>query len=182
MDMAEVYFGERTKEARNKTKAINHKVNYGGSAESTAEANGLDLDLVKAALAERARAYPKLIEWTQGVRELAAAGHLLDNGFGRLMRCNPDRAWTQAPALMGQGAARDLMCEGLLRLVSLETGATQYLRGVVHDEVVLCVPEDDTLMWQEALKEAFTFEWRGVPILCEVSPPGASWADCYAGE
>jgi len=182
MDMAEVYFGERTKEARNKTKAINHKVNYGGSADSTAEANGLDLDLVKAALAERARAYPKLIEWTQQVRELAAAGHLLDNGFGRLMRCNPDRAWTQAPALMGQGAARDLMCEGLLRLVDHYPAATKYLRGVVHDEVVLSVPEDHALIWQGRLREAFTFEWRDVPILCEVSDQGASWADCYAGE
>lgn len=186
MDMAEVYFGERTKEARNKTKAINHKVNYGGSAFSTAEANGLDVDLVEAALAERARAYPKLMEWTQQVRELAAAGHLLDNGFGRLMRCNPDRAWTQAPALMGQGAARDLMCEGLLRLVDFayreDAHVQPYLRGVVHDEVVLSVPEDETEFWSDLLHEAFTFEWRGVPILCEVSNPGASWADCYAGE
>jgi DNA polymerase-1 len=182
MDMAAVYFGERTKAARDKTKAINHKVNYGGSARSTAEMNGLDLGLVERALAERARAYPRLIEWTAEIRETGSAGVLLDNGFGRKMRCDPKRSWTQAPALMGQGAARDIMCESLLRLVEVSPEVTQYLRGVVHDEVVMCVPEKDAQEWREILHHAFTWEWRGVPILCEVSPPGRNWADCYRNE
>lgn len=181
-EMAQVYFGEVTKETRHKTKAINHKVNYGGSAESTAEMNGLPLELVQEALRKRAEAYPRLIEWTSEVRELAASGALLDNGFGRLMRPDPRRAWTQGPALMGQGAARDLMCEGLLNLVEVDPEVTQFLRGVVHDEVILSVPEYHAGYWREMLKEAFTFEWRGVPILCEVSQPGRNWADCYAGE
>lgn len=181
-EMAQVYFGEVTKETRHKTKAINHKVNYGGSAESTAEMNSLPLELVQEALRKRAEAYPRLIEWTSEVRELAASGALLDNGFGRMMRPDPRRAWTQGPALMGQGAARDLMCEGLLRLVEAAPYATPYLRGVVHDEVILSVPEDSVDFWRELLRRSFTFEWRGVPILCEVSQPGRNWADCYAGE
>jgi len=28
------------------------------------------------------------------------------------------------------------------------------------------------------LKEAFTWEWRGVPILAEVSNPAYRWSDC----
>jgi DNA polymerase-1 len=182
MDMAEVYFGERTKEARNKTKAINHGLNYGQSARAVASRNGLDLEMVEGTVAARAAAFPRLVEWTREVRDLGAAGQLLDNGFGRLMRCDPQRAYTQAPALMGQGAARDLMTEGLLRLVELAPDVTQYLRAVVHDEVVLAVPREDVDRWSKALKEAFTFEWRGVPILCDVSPPGQSWNDCYKNE
>lgn len=181
-EMAQVYFGEITKDTRNKTKAINHKVNYGGSAKSTAEMNGLPLELVEEAMRKREEAYPRLVEWTQEVRDLAASGALLDNGFGRLMRPDPARAWTQGPALMGQGAARDLMCEGLLRLVEARPEVTPYLRGVVHDEVILSVPEDEVNGWAGSLVRAFTFEWRGVPILCEVSKPGLNWADCYAGE
>ena len=176
------FFGERTKEARRKTKAINHKVNYGGSAKSTAEMNGLDLTLVERALDARAEAFPRLIEWTGEVRDLGAAGQLLDNGFGRLMRCDPQSAWTQDPALIGQGAARDLMCEGLLNLVTARPDVTPYLRGVIHDEVILSVPEGEAAEWQGELKEAFTFTWRDVPILCEVSEPARNWADCYLGE
>lgn len=178
MEMSEVYFGERTKEARDKTKAINHKVNYGGNAKSTSEMNGIPLHVVEGALKARAEAYPRLIEWTEEVRNLAASGALLDNGFGRLMRPDPQRAFTQGPALMGQGAARDIMCESLLRMVDRDRRATQYIRGVVHDEVVLSVPEADVAYWQELLKDAFTWEWRGVPILCELGTPARRWVDC----
>lgn len=182
MEMAEVYFGARTKENRDRTKAINHKINYGGNAQSTSAQNGIPIEIVNAAILERSRAYPRLIEWTEEVRARGSRGELLDNGFGRLMRCDPDRAWTQAPALIGQGAARDIVCEAILRFLGAYPHATPYLRGVVHDELVLSVPEAEAEFWREALRWAFTFEWKGVPILCDVSPAGENWAECYAGE
>jgi len=182
MDVAEQIFGARTKEFRNATKAISHGINYGRGAKAVSESTGLDLEMVERFVAARAAAYPRLVEWTAEVRELGESGALLDNGFGRLMRCNPERAHTQPPALMGQGAARDLMCEGLLRLVDAahQDGGNvmPYLRGVVHDEVIVSVPEDESSYWEEALREAFTFEWRGVPITCEVSQPGRNWREC----
>jgi DNA polymerase-1 len=182
MDMAEVYFGARTKVFREQTKAINHGLNYGQSAAAVAARNGLAIELVNDAVLERSRAYPRLIEWTGEVRERGGRGELLDNGFGRKMRCDPDRAWTQAPALIGQGAARDIVCEAILRFLGAYPHATPYLRGVVHDELVLSVPENEAEFWREALRWAFTFEWKGVPILCDVSPAGENWAECYAGE
>lgn len=182
MDMAEVYFGARTKDTRDKTKAINHGLNYGQSAAAVAARNGLSIELVNAAVLERARAYPRLIEWTGEVRERGGRGELLDNGFGRLMRCDPDRAWTQAPALMGQGAARDIVCEAILRFLAAYPHASAYLRGVVHDELVLSVPAQEAEFWREALRWAFTFTWKGVPILCDLGAIGNNWAECYAGE
>lgn len=178
MEMAQVYFGEQTKEARQRTKAINHKLNYGGGAKSTADMNGIPLEVVQQAIAERARAYPVLVEYIESVRERAAVGMLLDNGFGRPMQADPERAYTQGPALVGQGAARDIVCESLLRLVDANPGVTPYLRAVVHDEVVLSVPEDEVEYWKEALHDAFTWEWKGVPILCEVGTPAKRWSDC----
>jgi DNA polymerase-1 len=104
---------------------------------------------------------------------------LLDNGFGRLMRATPERAYTQAPALMGQGASRDVMCESLLRLDALTGGRVRpHLRAVVHDEIVLSVPEAEAEQWQEHLRQAMTWEWRGVPILCDVSAPAYRWSAC----
>jgi DNA polymerase-1 len=186
MDMAEVYFGARTKENRKRAKPISHGVNYGQGANAIAERNGLDRALVARALRAREEAFPRLAEWTEEIRELGASGQLLDNGFGRLMKCDPERAYTQAPALMGQGATRDIMCESLLRLVDMgDAGGMNvrpYLRGVVHDEVILSVPEDEADVWAQELWNAFTWEWRGVPILCDVSKPATNWADAYADE
>jgi DNA polymerase-1 len=182
MDMAEAYFGARTKQNRDKAKRLNHQINYGGGINAVSEQTGVDRAEVARVFRRREEAYPRLMGWTDEVREIGASGQLLDNGFGRLMRCDPDRAYTQAPALMGQGAARDIMCESLLRLVDAQPCVTPFLRGVVHDEVILSVPEDDAADWIEELREAFTWEWRGVPILCDVSKPALNWADAYADE
>ena len=74
------------------------------------------------------------------------------------------------------------MCESLLRLVahaeSEELNVRPYLRAVVHDEVVLSVPEGEAELWAGILEQAFTWEWRGVPILCDVSKAAYRWSDC----
>lgn len=177
-EMAVVYFGSLSEETRQRTKAINHKLNYGGGARSTAEMNGIPLEVVEQAVAARAEAYPRLVEYIQEVRDLAASGALLDNGFGRLMRPDPERAWTQGPALMGQGAARDIMTESILRLIAARPDVMPYLRAVVHDELILSVPAASVEEWQGELRRAMTWEWRGVPILCDVSKPALRWSDC----
>jgi len=178
MEMAEVYFGERTEETRQKTKAFNHAGNYGQGPKAVSERTGIPLAKCYEIQQVKAEAYPRLAEYIAEVREQAASGRLLDNGFGRLMRPNPERAHTQGPALMGQGAARDIMCESLIRLVKRAPDVRPYLRAVVHDEVVLSVPEDEAASWAATLEAAFTWEWRGVPILCEVSKAAFRWSEC----
>lgn len=105
--------------------------------------------------------FPDLVRWRDEVRERGQGGDLLDNGFGRRLRVDPDRAWTQAPALMGQGCARDLMMEGLLRL---PPELLPMLRAVVHDEVILSVPADQADDVERAVVDALSFDW---------APPGA---------
>lgn len=182
MEMAEVYFGERNADTRQKTKAFNHAGNYGQGPKAVSERTGIPLEKCYEIRDAKAEAYPRLAEYIEEVREIAGSGQLLDNGFGRLMRPDPERAYTQGPALMGQGAARDIMCESLLRLVAMadenELNVRPYLRAIVHDEVVLSVPEAEATLWAELLKAAFTWEWRGVPILCDVSKAAFRWSDC----
>ena len=175
--MAEVYFGDRGR--RSDAKPINHGVNYNMGWKAIAERNGLDPDMVRSALRARGERFHVQMAWAEGVVAQAAAGMLLDNGFGRLMKPTPERAFTQAPALMGQGASRDVMCESLLRLDKATDRAVRpYLRAVVHDEIVLSVPADSVEEWAEALRAAMTWEWRGVPILCDVSKPAFRWSGC----
>jgi hypothetical protein len=178
MEMALVYFGVQNAETRQQTKAFNHAGNYGQGPAAVSERTGIPLEKCYEIAEAKRTAYPRLAEYIEEVRAMAATGQLLDNGFGRLMRPDPERAYTQGPALMGQGAARDIMCESLLRLVERAPDVRPLLRGVVHDEVILSVPEDEVASWAATLEAAFTWEWKGVPILCEVSKPSFRWSEC----
>jgi P4 family phage/plasmid primase-like protien len=182
MEMAQVYFGVQNAETRQQTKAFNHAGNYGQGPKAVSERTGIPLAKCYEIRDAKAEAYPRLAEYIEEVREEAASGRLLDNGFGRMMRPDPERAYTQGPALMGQGAARDIMCESLLRLVKYAEDKDQnvrpYLRAIVHDEVVLSVPENEAELWAQILNAAFTWQWRGVPILCDVSKPAFRWSEC----
>ncbi|WP_086559900.1 phage/plasmid primase, P4 family [Streptomyces africanus] len=177
--IADAVFGRHDGEWRDNSKRIGHGWNYGMSVKGIAN-SGVELELAQKFDDQMNAQYPGLCAWRTEVRERAAAGEMLDNGFGRKMRCNPDRAWTQAPALMGQGGARDIMCEALLRLVDMIPEALEWLRCVVHDEVVLCVPEHMAEGVKEAVLEAFTFEFKGVPITAGASKAARDWASCYA--
>jgi putative DNA primase/helicase len=177
--IADAVFGRHDGEWRDNAKRIGHGWNYGMSVKGIAN-SGVEMELAQRFDDQMNAQYPVLCAWRNEVRERGKAGELLDNGFGRKMRCNPDRAWTQAPALMGQGGARDIMTEGLLRLVDRAPEATGWLRCVVHDEVVLCVPEDRVEEVKETVLDAFSFEFKGVPITAGASKAARDWASCYA--
>lgn len=172
-----------TCEKRERSKASGHGWNYGLSV------NGLVNSGIERSLAERFDAgmnegYPTLCSWRTEVRGLGESGQLLDNGFGRLMRVDPRRAYTQAPALCGQGTARDILVEGLLRLPD---EYVPWMRGVVHDEVIFNVPEDRVQECIETVTAALTFDLaevtggrlHSVPITTGASRPGHAWHECY---
>lgn len=161
---------------REQAKAIGHGWNYGESLRRISEENNIDPAIVRRFDTSMRERFPRLVEWQSEVRAIAESGALLDNGFGRLMRPDPNRAHTQGPALMGQGAARDLMMSGMLRL---PPEILPMLRAQIHDEVVASVPADRAEEIGRAIVDAFTFEWNGVPILADVSRPGTDWSICY---
>lgn len=182
--IADMVFGRHDGEWRERAKASGHGWNYGLSV------NGLVNSGIERELAERFdsgmnEGYPVLCSWRTEVRTRGEGGELLDNGFGALMRCDARRAYTQAPALMGQGTARDIMCEGLLRLPA---EYVPWLRGVVHDEAVFNVPEARAQECIETVTAAFTMDLAeitqgrlaSVPIVAGASRAGHNWAQCYA--
>lgn len=166
---------------RDKAKPMGHGWNYGMGLDKIAvqggvsDAEAAQFDQVLSTM------FPGLVRYREWVRATAKGG-VLDNGFGRLMRCNPRRAHTQGPALMGQGAARDLTMECALRLPD---DIARMLRIWVHDEFVFEAPERDVAEVSMAIEAATRFEWCPaygsipVQIRAEVSGYGRSWADCY---
>jgi DNA polymerase-1 len=173
-EIARLLFGDP--KMREVAKPIGHGWNYGRGIKAISESNDLDPALVRQFDRSMYERFPRLVEWQGEVRALAESGALLDNGFGRPMRPDPRRAHTQGPALMGQGAARDIMMTGMLRLPN---EVLPMLRAQVHDEIVLSVPEKDAPAVARAVVEALSFEWRGVPILADVSPFGRTWGHVY---
>lgn len=161
---------------REQAKTIGHGWNYGRGIKAISEANEIDPAIVRQFDRSMRERFPRLVEWQGEVRAQAESGHLLDNGFGRFMRADPQRAHTQGPALMGQGAARDIMMTGLLNL-PLEI--LPMLRAQIHDEIVFSVPEADAEEIGREVVKALSFEWRGVPIEADVSKTGTDWSRCY---
>lgn len=181
--IADMVFGRHDGEYREKAKASGHGWNYGLSVNGLVN-SGIERELAERFDAGMQEGYARLCAWRSDVRAKGEAGELLDNGFGALMRCDPRRAYTQAPALMGQGTARDIMCEGLLRLPQ---EYVPWLRGVVHDEAVFSVPEDRVEECIEVVTAAFTMDLAevtggrltSVPIVAGPSKTGRSWDQCY---
>jgi DNA polymerase I-like protein with 3'-5' exonuclease and polymerase domains len=180
-EIARVLFGDPT--MREVAKPIGHGWNYGRGVKAISNDNDLPPDVVLTFDREMRARFPRLVAWQDEVRDIAASGELLDNGFGRQMRPDPTRAHTQGPALKGQGGARDLMMTGLLRLPEY---VLPMLRAQVHDEVVLSVPAADAEEIQRVVIESLSFDWEApsgavVPIVAEGGPTDrTSWGQVYA--
>lgn len=180
VEVAKLVWGDPKR--RQDAKAIGHGWNYGMGIAGLAKNAGVSVDVAELFDSTMRNQFPRLVEWKDEVRAIARAGGRLDNGFGRWMRPDPKRAYTQAPALMGQGTARDLMMECLLRLPD---DIVRMLRAQVHDELVLEVPEADEQDVRAVLAEAMTFEWappgasRGIHIVADCGPAGRNWSQCY---
>jgi DNA polymerase-1 len=169
---------------REDAKALGHGWNYGMGINGLMRNAKVDEDTARRFDRGMREQFPQLVEWREYVRAAGQAGEILDNGFGRPLRVNPDRAYTQAPALMGQGCARDLMMEGLLRL---PRNIHPMLRAVVHDEVILSVPEDLVEDVERTVVDSLSFDWA--PPGCDLSVRieaglgdrrGHNWGEVYA--
>ncbi len=174
-EIARRAFGDSSR--REDAKAIGHGWNYGRSARSMAERDGVDPEKAMIFCNSMREQFPDVVAWQASVREQAEQTQQLDNGWGRVMRCDADSAYTQAPALVGQGCARDMLVEGILRLPA-EVAAM--IRTVVHDEVVFSVPAEHAAEIAEVIQQALTHEFRGVPVTAGVSAPAPNWGALYA--
>jgi DNA polymerase-1 len=179
---AERAFGRSDGEWRDRAKILGHGFNYGLGPKGAAAQTGMDLEIAMRFHAMMKETYPRLEEWKNEIRALAENGYLLDNGFGRKMKCNPERAYTQAPALVGQGATRDIIAQGIL---NLDMDLVRRMKVIVHDEIVFSLPEATWESDVERILRAMQFpiQFNGNPpmrITAGVSKPGRSWADVYA--
>jgi len=171
--------------SRSNAKRVGHGWNYGMEYNTMVGREGVEPQLATAFIRGMEREFRRLVAWKEVPRQKGRElRNRLDNGFGRPMQCNPDRAHTMAPSLMGQGTARDLMMECILRLPAEIAGM---LRIQVHDELVFSLPRDRAQELADQIQDLMTFQWAPRPgmtpvwVLNSSTQFGNNWAECYAG-
>jgi P4 family phage/plasmid primase-like protien len=182
---------------REQVKAITHGLPYGMQIDKLVSHTGVERAVAEQVLATRRERFPRLLAWEEEVREEARSGRALDNGFGRLMRPDPVRGFTQGTAFKGQGCARDLMMQCLLNVDDFDvkhgTHVIDCLRVQIHDEAIWEVPEHLADSYATVVESCFNFPWapepsmRPVQLVAQVDRDkttgkrkfGRSWSECY---
>lgn len=183
-EMAVKIFGDKAR--REDAKPVSHGGAYGMSANRLTQMSPLTVEQASRALSDFYDQFPVMARWQREIREQAGMGLLLDNGFGRWMKPDKDRAYTQSLGLMGQGCARDIFMEGILNL--WEAGGDEVIRMIracIHDELVLSVPKKDHIEITQLVVASLSFDWcpeygtRPVRVVAAANKPGSDWSKCY---
>lgn len=138
---------------------------YGRTVNGLAQTPGMTMETAQRVDSAMRAQFQAVMRWQYEVRERGKAGLLLDNGWGRQLRVEQEKAFTQAPATMGQSTTRELIAEGLLDLARTAPEMLPLLRVLVHDEVVASVPRENAEECARILQRCLSREW---------APAGAS--------
>lgn len=142
-----------------------------------------DLNIVYGMIDSFNEMYKFLKRFKDWVVEFAQQHGYVEMPNGRRLIVDPDRAWTQAPGLAGQGVTRLMMAESLVRLARKGDYWLRAMRAVIHDELLLELNEDtldaDIYTVRECMEVEFEPKNRvGFPLLFSVSQGvGRSWRD-----
>jgi DNA polymerase-1 len=155
---------------------------YGAGKVKIAEA--LDSGVAEAAqiIGRWTRAYPDLAAWRNRLNAQPAV--VLESG--RVCPLWDKYVWnhdgqlvpTSEPSRKAlnydtQGTQADLLRRAVHLLV--EWGWSWALAFLIHDEILMLVPEAYAEQARQALAAALTFEYKGMPFLCEATIDGRTW-------
>lgn len=143
---------------------------FGGGASNLAATSGGAIGTSQAQdiLDKFWASYPELRAYTKRVqRHQEIVSH-----SGRRAAVDPDRVYANTNYYV-QGTARDVFADALLRLRA--AGWSDYLWLVIHDEIILMVPQALAEQAKDALEAAMTTTFFGVPINAEAEIRGDRW-------
>lgn len=128
--------------------------------------------------------YPWLKRFKERAVEQAEKLGYVENSWGRRMPVSKGREWTQAPALWGQSTTREMMGDALIRLVDTDIERARWLKLIVHDALVVEVPEktaeQDAEIVRECMESVFdpgTKVSTPLDFPVGVGHPAKSWRD-----
>lgn len=126
---------------RQTAKAMTHAYGYRAGAKTLARTSGRPIEEAEQYVQTMVESYPKVVEWQNSATRRGERGYI-DDDWGRRYKIDPDRAYTQAPAALGQGGTRQIMCDALIRIARANPVAVTWLVAQIHDALVWDIPEE----------------------------------------
>lgn len=134
-------------------KPYGHGWTYGGGPKTLAGHAGGSLEEATRFCDGMAAAFRRLVAWQDEIRKFARRTGYVVNDWGRRMRVEKGREFTQAPALMGQNVTREILCDLLL---ALPLPVLRRVKASIHDELVFSIPRKNAEKHQAWLIEAMS--------------------------
>jgi hypothetical protein len=164
------------KKYRQMAKPLGHGWNYGGRANKLSKQTGVPLEEAKNFVNGMDRTYHRLVSWQNHVRKEAQRGYVT-NPWGRKMYVDKGREYTQAPALQGQSATREIVCDALLKF---PWEVLRMVKAQIHDALVFSVPKKDVdkaiaYLTREMYAVMNPRNGQRIEFPVEAGPPGANW-------
>lgn len=187
--VAEMIWGPKSgwgaHDRRQDAKSCSHGTNYGMGWDKLAREAGVPPETAQHFQEQFRVMFPRLEAWKHEVREHGRMYGWVGNGFGRKIKVDPDRVFTQGPAGAGQGGTRDMLFQGAIDIDDVDPRVTRMIKGFVHDEMVFSVARRDALEVRDLVVRTMSRMWappgvsRPVPVIAEASPFADRWSGCY---
>lgn len=155
---------------RNKmSKRMGHAWGYRVGPSTLSNNTGIVEATCKKFLTGLNRAFPGVVAWQNAVVDKARRLGYVKNLWGRKMKVDPKRVFTQAPALEGQGGTTEIMKRGLFKMTDR---MICMIKIPIHDELLASLP----LATFEEDRAAFA-----ACLTSEMDPPGGQHIDFPVG-
>lgn len=162
--------------ARKIGKMANFLKVYGGGVAKLSKGADIPEDVARKVIQGFSKTYPGVTAYSKYLQNLAMEQGYVTTPLGRVLPVDEERPYA-ALNYMVQSTSRDITCRGVLNLH--KSGFTPYLRLVIHDEVLLSLPESQAQWMTEAVSQLMATNFRGVAITASGEIGGTSWGSLY---
>ena len=174
---------------RNIAKALSHAYAYGAGAKKLAlTAQGRlahltpdeVLELAELFVSTMQSHYPQMTRWQNEIRREGGSGWVY-NLWGRPCPVDPERAYTQAPALAGQSSTTELLLDCWINMYECDPSSLKRILFPIHDAILCEVPLREAETFSRFVVSCADQTINGIEIFLEAGHPGKSWSAAMHG-
>lgn len=174
-------FGDETYDSdpggyRHIAKALAHAYSYGAGVKKLAATANQPIELAQAFVNAMEDAYPKVIQWQNKIRSEGETGWVTGIA-GRKMPCDPERAWTQAPALAGQNGTSEFLNDVLLNLYKEAPEVLKWIKFPIHDALLVQLPKHLWEYYAQIILDCAKQTINNIDIFMDHGKPGKNWLE-----
>lgn len=144
---------------RQVAKMLTHAYSYGARPRTLARQSGIDITVCEQFCEAMDSQYAQVVQWQRDSANRGKTGRIV-NDWGRVMPVDPDRAFTQSSALLGQSGTREILVDGLIKLATTDLKYITMIKAQIHDAVVFEIPEDELDKTIETVVRCMSRTWK----------------------